>query len=102
MFNNPPSEPALPMVHVGALLMYNNAEVEVMAISNGNVCIKFEDGGLYVTYVKELLPRPTEAELEHDKAVDEVMDVLNASVERGLNGMYDYAEALIAAGYHNG
>ena len=94
--------PGMPMVHVGALLMYNNAEVEVVAISNGTACITREDGSLNLVRPCDLLPRPTEAELAHKKAVDEVMDVLNASVERGLNGLYDYAEALIAAGYHNG
>ena len=90
-------------VHVGAELYWNGDLVEVMAISNGTVCVKQEDGELDLVQDANNLKSA-----EHHERVTDLCHVLRTSHDTVTDactalGQYKtYAEAILKAGYRKG
>jgi len=90
-------------VRVGAELYWNGDLVEVMAISNGTVCVKQEDGELDLVQDANNLKSA-----EHHERVTDLCHVLRTSHDTVTDactalGQYKtYAEAILKAGYRKG
>ena len=90
----------IPMIYVGAKLVWDANEVTVQAVSNGSVCITFDEDGemdiLHNASVDQLKPRPT----AEDKLADEMFELLKNNKSKFIPKMTkELCVELVNAGY---